>query len=134
MIFKSVFGQWYSSFWVFSSFLISLLDKKHLLDKPGIDGTVLIAGNFIIFLATALSFVVSQRSIQSPNPNASVRSLYGSFMIKFFVIAIAAFIYIMAVKKNVNKPALFICMGLYLIYTFLEVASLQKLLKQKKNA
>jgi hypothetical protein len=55
-------------------------------------------------------------------------------MIKFFLIAIAAFVYIMVAKKNLNKPALITCMGLYLVYTFVEVSSLQKLLKQKKNA
>jgi hypothetical protein len=110
------------------------LAGKSLLDKYGIDQNVLIGGNLILFAATALSFYVSQRSLSAKNPNASVRSLYGSFMIKFFVIAIAAFAYIMAVKKNVNKPALLICMGLYIVYTFAEVSSLQKLLKQKKNA
>ena len=105
-----------------------------MLDKPAIDGTVLLGGNFILFVATALSFWVSTRSLNSTNPQASVRGLYGSFMIKFFICLVAAFVYIMVVKKNVNKPALFICMGLYLIYTFMEVAALQKLMKQKKNA
>ena len=54
-------------------------------------------------------------------------------MIKFFVCLIAAFIYFMLAKKNVNKPALIICMGLYIVYTVLEVAALQKLLKQKNK-
>ena len=103
---------------------------KSFLNKQGIDHEVLIGGNLILFIATALSFYISQRSLVSPNPRSSVGSLYGSFMAKFFIIAIAAFV----AKKNLNKPALFICMGLYLVYTFLEVASLQKLLKQKKNA
>ena len=107
---------------------------KSFLNKQGIDHEVFIGGNLILFIATALSFYISQRSLVSPNPRSSVGSLYGSFMAKFFIIAIAAFVYIMVAKKNLNKPALFICMGLYLVYTFLEVASLQKLLKQKKNA
>jgi hypothetical protein len=109
------------------------LAGKSILDKYGIDQAVLIGGNLILFVATALSFFVSQRSLSAKNPNASVRSLYGSFMIKFFLIAIAAFIYIMSVKKNINKPALMICMGLYIVYTFIEVTSLQKMMKQKKN-
>jgi hypothetical protein len=50
------------------------------------------------------------------------------------VIAIAAFIYIQMAKKEVNKPALFACMGLYLVYTFIEISTLTKMLKQKKNA
>lgn len=110
------------------------LSTKNFLGKQGIDHEVLIGGNLILFIATALSFYISQRSLSSANPRSSVGSLYGSFMAKFFIIAIAAFIYIMAAKKDLNKPALFLCMGLYLVYTFVEVASLQKLLKQKKNA
>ncbi|MEP6700132.1 MAG: hypothetical protein ABJA85_02405 [Bacteroidota bacterium] len=108
--------------------------EKNFLTKRGIDYEVLIVGNLVLLIATGLSFYISQRSLNSTNPNSSVRSLYGSFMIKFFLIAIAAFIYILIAKKNINKPALFICMGLYLVYTFIEVAALQKLLKQKKNA
>jgi hypothetical protein len=107
---------------------------KGFLNKQGIDHEVLIGGNLILFIATALSFYISQRSLTSTNPGSSVGSLYGSFMVKFFIIAIAAFVYIMAAKKNLNKPALFICMGLYLVYTIVEVSSLQKLLKQRKNA
>ena len=134
MIYKLVLRQSFTIFWIITNLVILFLDRKNIFDNNGIEGTVLLVGNFIIYIATALSFWVSQRSMNSTNPNSSVRSLYGSFMIKFFLLAMAAFVYIMAVKKNVNKPALMICMGLYLVYTFLEVASLQKLLKQKKNA
>ena len=113
---------------------VLFLAAKNLLIREGIDPLVLTGGNLVLFLATSLSFYVSQRSLGSANPNASVRSLYGSFMIKFFLIAIAAFVYILMAKKELNKPALFICMGLYIVYTVVEVSSLQKLIKQKKNA
>ena len=131
---RSAARESFSIFWAFSFLVIVLLDRKNVFANAGIDGTVVLAGNFVIFIATFLSYIVSKRSFASANPNASVRSLYGSFMIKFFVIAIAALIYVMAVKKNVNKPGLMICGGLYLVYAFLEVSSLQKLLKKKKNA
>lgn len=108
------------------------LTAKDFLLKKGVDQEVLLGGNLVLFAASALSFYVSYRSILSPNPNASVRSLYGSFMIKFFIIVAAAFAYILTAKKNLNKPALFISMGLYLVYTIVEVAALQKLLRQKK--
>lgn len=107
---------------------------KNWLARHEIDNEVLIMGNLVIFVATALSFFISFRSFQSTNPNASVRGMYGSFMIKFFICIIAAFVYIMLAKKNVNKPALFICMGLYVVYTFIEISVLTKMLKQKKNA
>lgn len=107
---------------------------KSALDKWGVDQSVAIGGNLILFLVSLASFLLTRRSLRSANPNAFVRAIYGSFIIKFFVCAIAAFAYIMTVKKEVNKPALFICMALYIVYTALEVSALLKLLKQKKNA
>ncbi|MEO6611790.1 MAG: hypothetical protein ABIT05_02615 [Chitinophagaceae bacterium] len=126
--------QSFSVFFVISFLAIKILQWTKVFANAGIDGWVVLSANVIIYFATAFSFWFSERSLRSPNPNASVRSLYGSFMIKFFVIIMAALIYIMVEKKNVNKPALFVSMGLYLVYTILEVSSLQKLLKQKKDA
>ena len=110
------------------------LTGKSLLEKWGADQEVLIVGNLILFSVTLISYILSLRGLRSENPNAVVRSVYGSFMIKFFVCAIAAFAYIITAKKDVNKPALFACMGLYIFYSFIEVSVLTKLSKQKKNA
>ena len=107
---------------------------KGMLAKWNIDQAVVIGGNLLLFLVSLVSFVITRRSLSSPNPNAFVRAMYGSFMIKLFVCAIAAFAYIMTVKEQVNKPALFTCMGLYILYAVFEVAALTKMLKQKKNA
>ena len=107
---------------------------KNFLIRKGVDQEVLIVGNLVLFLATFLSFLVYFRSLNAKSPSASVRGMYGSFLIKFFVCLIAAFAYIMIAKKNVNKPALIICLGLYIVYTVIEVSVLQKLLKQKKDA
>jgi len=107
---------------------------RSLLEKWNADQSVLIIGNLILFLVTVSSYFLSLRGLRSANANAVVRSVYSSFMIKFFTCAIAAFVYIMMAKKNVNKPALFICMGLYVVYSFIEVSVLTKLSKQKKNA
>jgi hypothetical protein len=110
------------------------ISGKNLLAKWETDQSVLIIGNLVLFGASLLSFLLARRSLRSANPNAFVRAMYMSFMIKFFICAGAAFIYIMSAKKDVNKPALFICMGLYIVYTFIEVSSLTKLLKKLKNA
>jgi len=110
-----------------------LLSKSWLAQK-NLDQNVLIIGNLLLFLVSLVTFLITQRSLQSKNPNAFVRAMYGGFIVKFFVVAIAAFIYIMMAKKNVNKPALFTCMGLYIIYTFFEVSALLRVLKQKQNA
>jgi hypothetical protein len=110
-----------------------MIGKTWLANK-GIDQSVLIGGNLLLFLVSLITFLITYRSLKAKNPNIFVRAMYGGFIIKFFVVAIAAFIYIMVTKEHVNKPALFICMGLYVLYTFFEVSSLIRVLKQKKNA
>lgn len=110
-----------------------LLAKDWLLNK-NVDQDVLIIGNTLLFLVSLITFLLTHRSLKSTNPNSFVRAMYGGFIIKFFVVAITAFVYIITAKKNLNKPALFFCMGLYIVYTFYEVNSLLRILKQKKNA
>lgn len=101
--------------------------------KKGIDQEVLIMGNLVLFGVSVAAFFITLRAIRSTNPQAFVRAMYGSFMIKFFVLAATAFVYIMLAKKNVNKPALGICAGLYIIYTITEIGALTRLLKRKKE-
>lgn len=110
------------------------LAGRTMLQRWNLDQDVAIIGNALLFVITLISFLLAQRGLKNPNPYAFVRSIYGSVMLKLFVCIIAAFIYISMYKTKLNKPALFMCMGLYLVYTFLEVASLTKLLKHKKNA
>ena len=104
-----------------------------MLHRWDADQDVLIFGNLLLFIVTLISLAIAIRGLDRPNPYAFVRSVYGSIMIKLFVCMIAAFMYISLYKKNLNKPALFTCMGLYLVYTFMEVGILMKLLKQRKN-
>jgi len=109
------------------------ISGKNMLAKWGVDQGVVIIGNLLLFIITLLSFWLGQRGLKNPNPHAFVRSVYSSTMIKLFACIIAAFVYISIYKSNLNKPALFICMGLYLVYTFIEVSVLMKLLKEKTN-
>jgi hypothetical protein len=106
---------------------------RNVLDSHGFDRSVLIVGNLVVFLATVASFLFASRGLKSTNPQAFVRSVYLSIMVKLFVCIIAALIYIFMFRDNLNKPALFTCMGLYLVYTFFEVSALTRLLKGKKN-
>ena len=110
------------------------LTGKNFLERSGFDQSVLIIGNLILFAATLMSFVFARRGLRSENPQAFVRSVYMSIMIKLFICVIAAVIYIFLFRKNLNRPALFTCMGLYLVYTFIEVSVLTKTLKKKRHA
>jgi Ca2+/Na+ antiporter len=107
---------------------------KNILVKWGIDQSVVIIGNLVLFIISFISFWLSRRSLRSGNPNVFVRAVYANVMIKLFVCIVVAFIYFTSAKKNINKPGLFVCMGLYVVYTVIEVSSLTKLLRKKKNA
>ena len=106
---------------------------KNLLAQWGADQDVLIVGNTLLFIITLVSILVATRGLKSENPHAFLRSVYGSILIKLFLCMIVAFIYIASVRTKVNKPALFTCMGLYLVYTFIEVSLLTKMLRKKTN-
>lgn len=112
---------------------VFLLAKNILLDW-GVELTVLIFGNLLLFVVSLISFFITKQGLKAKNTHAFVRSVYSSIMIKFFVCLGAIFIYAMNRKAGMNKSALFICFGLYIIYTVVEVSALMKLLKQKANA
>jgi len=109
------------------------ISGKNMLARWEADQDVLIIGNVLLFLVTSISFFLARRGMQQSNPHAFVRYVYGSIMIKLFICMIAAFIYISIYKKDLNKPALFTCMALYLVYTFMEVGVLMKMLRTKNN-
>ena len=110
------------------------LATMRLLEKWGFDYSVLVFGNLIVFGISLLSYWMAVRGLSSKNPHAFFRWVYGSIMIKLLVLAAVAFIYIMVNQKEVNKPGLFFCMGLYIVYTVIEVSALMKVNKQSTNA
>ena len=100
-------------------------------DSWNVDADVLLVANLLLFVITFISFALALKGLKNPNPNAFVRSVYGSMIIKLFAGMIAATLYISIYQKGLNKPALFGSMALYLLYTFSEVTVLTKLLRQK---
>jgi len=102
---------------------------KEKLESWGFDISVLLLGNILLFLISLLSFRMLLKGLKSKSNAMFLRMFYGSFMVKLFLLAIAAFIYIMSAREMVNKPALFTCMGIYIIYTFIEISGLMKINK-----
>ncbi len=104
------------------------------LNEWGFDIRVIVVINLMIYCLTFISFYLAKKSLSNSNPHAFFRSIMSSMMLKFFVIIIATVAYLMIYKSSFNKPAFFTGMGLYLVYLFLEVSILNKLLNQKKDA
>jgi len=109
------------------------LTSRARLSQWDINVDVLIIGNLVLFAATAVSFFLFTRQLNTKNPQAIVRTVYGGVLSKMMICLVAVFIYISIVGKGVNKGGVLGCMFLYVLYTTLEVTTLMKLSKQKKN-
>lgn len=131
---KQSFRNFFPAIMIFLVLNSGLLIMMNRLEDWGFDYTVLVFGNLMIFGISFLSYWMAVKGLTTKNNHAFFRWVYGSIMTKLFLLAGAAFIYIVMNKKEVNKPSLFFCMGLYIIYTFIEVSALMRVNKQKTNA
>lgn len=121
------------SFLFFVAVTVSCIVLRSKGVEWGWDFDVLLVGNLVVFLATIGSYFLLRKSLYSKNPQSFVRAMYGSFILKFFIIVVAAFVYIMTAGKNANKPALFTSLGLYFIYMFIEISVLTRMMRNQKN-
>lgn len=112
--------------------LIFFLLRLNFHDEP-VDYRVLMGGNVLLLIVGIISLEMNIRAMKHRNTQGFLKLVYGAFIFKFFVLAVAAFIYIAVFKKMISKPALFGCLGLYFIYTFFEMRSVMKMSK-KPNA
>ncbi|MEO8583957.1 MAG: hypothetical protein ABI415_09190 [Flavitalea sp.] len=95
---------------------------------------VMIAGNVILFGATTVSFFLYSRSLKNNSVHAFLRMIYGGMFAKMLICLFAGIIYIITVKKGVSKGAIFGCMFLYFVYTFVEISIILKMSRQGKYA
>ncbi len=97
-----------------------LLFKSFLLEK-GIDSTVLLGANILLFLLSVIALVMHITAVKNKNPNVFVRSVMAASFIKLMVIAIAAVAYLSIAKENRNIYGVIVSMALYVIYTVIEI-------------
>jgi hypothetical protein len=83
--------------------------------------------NLMLVCMSVFNFV-RIRKMEATNPHAMVRSVMVGTLLKMLVFAGAALAYASQKLGPVGIPTLLICMGLYLVYTWLEI---QWTLKQK---
>ncbi|MHA4847710.1 hypothetical protein ACX0G7_26320 [Flavitalea antarctica] len=119
---------------IFIAVTLICLALPQLLSGWSIDPLVLLAGNIILFIATLISFMFYRRSLSNDHAPFFMRMIYSAMFAKMIICMVGAFIYIVTYKKNVSKGAIFACMFLYFVYTFVELSVVLKLSKEKKNA
>lgn len=98
-----------------------LLGLRARLAQVGIDVEVVLYANTLLFLATVLNIYFQCKNVNNPNPNAIIRGIMGVMFLKLFVLAAAVLIYLLAAGEGRSVNAVFLGMGLYIVYTWLEV-------------
>jgi sorbitol-specific phosphotransferase system component IIC len=82
---------------------------------------VVLAANTILLAFSLLNLSFQQKNINNPNSAAVIRGLMAGTFLKLMGLAAAALIYLVAAGANRSVNAVFIGMGLYIVYTWLEV-------------
>ena len=104
------------------------------LKEYGFNVGFLIVANAILFILTFFGFYIQTKGVRSTNVNAFIRGIYSSLLLKMFVIVAAIVVYILVMGGETNKPAILASMGIYLVYTTLEVIQLMKIARKKPDA
>lgn len=103
----------------FAVFALVLLQQKLAIQLP-INGIFVMVVNAMLFSMALFNFKrISQVDVN--NPNAMVRSVMTGTMLKFIVFGGAALWYATQKKAPIGTNNLFIAMGLYLVYTWIEI-------------
>lgn len=110
--------------------LINLFGAR--IEAAGFDRNVLAIGNIFVFLITIVSLIVIMKGISQVKTLSFIRSINMAFIVKFFLVIAAVAIYAMTTKE-INRGAVLLSMGLYLVYTFLEVRILLTEMKRKPD-
>ena len=104
------------------------------LQNNGFSTNFLFVSNGLLFFLSIFSLLIQRGSVNSPNAQKFVRGVYASMMAKMFICLIAVLVYMFINKEKINKPALFMSMGLYIFYTVIEVSGLMKAARKNSNA
>ena len=85
-----------------------------------VDPYVVVGANTLLFSISCYNALQHIKVMSQTNPHAMVRGVMGSTVLKLFVLGTAAFIYLYNAGDHKNVNGLFISMGLYILYTWLD--------------
>lgn len=101
------------------------------LVRLGIDPDVFLVINLFVCMLTLISLWMLYRGMRSSSTASFMASVYGSFLMKLVVAAIAVVIYAQLSPDSLNTSSVFGGMLLYFVYTFIEVKGLLELNAKK---
>jgi predicted ABC-type exoprotein transport system permease subunit len=95
-----------------------LMDK---LTGWKVNGYVVIGANLLLFATSMLNLYLQWSNLQRGKGGAIIRGVMAGTFLKLFLLAGGAIIYLLAAGESRSVNAVFGGMGLYIIYTWLEV-------------
>lgn len=98
-----------------------LIVFRSRMEAKKIDVDVTIVANLILFIVTIVNLYFQSKNLQNPNSAAVIRGVMAGTFIKLLILAASVIIYLVAAGEGRSINAVFVGMGLYVIYTWLEV-------------
>lgn len=127
---RNVVNKKTSTIWVACIVLSVLIVLGwNYLASHKINPWVVLIANGVLCLVTLLNIAYHTASLQKSNPQAVLRSVMASTMIKLFVLAACVLIYLLAAGSSRSVYAVILSMGLYIIYSWMETKFLLQLKK-----
>ena len=98
-----------------------ILPFEEKLTVYHISTKIVLSANIFLCVISMLNIYFQQKNIHNPNPNAIIRGVMAGTFLKLFVLAGATLFYLFTAGENRSVNAVFVGMGLYILYTWLEV-------------
>jgi hypothetical protein len=99
---------------------VSFLLRESLLAVK-ISWQVVMGANLLLFLFAVLNIFAQLKIMAHAKPAAVIRGVMLGTFLKLIGLAVATVIYLVAAGPGRSKNAIFVGMGLYFVYTWLEV-------------
>jgi hypothetical protein len=90
----------------------------------------LMGANIVMLILALLSFLLVTRQMDK-KPEAFVRGVYASSLLKLMVCMFSVLIYALLNRHNLHKPTLFVMFGIYAVYSATETTLLSKMARVK---
>ena len=110
--------------------IVLMMFQQKLLSLK-IDTMVVLVANALIFTVCVTGLALQTKTINNKNANAAIRGVMAATILKLFVLAIAAILYIFITKPNSNTGAIIISMILYIVYAVIETKTALKINRQQ---
>jgi hypothetical protein len=94
---------------------------KSGLPAIGIDSSVILAANLLLFLTGCLNIFLQVKAAGTSNAHAMTRSAMAATFLRLIILGVAVFIYLKKAGTGRSANAIYVSMGLYVVYTILEV-------------